>query len=936
MVFSHLSLAAALLVVSASTARAAQAPKASPATDLPVTASQQPAGEPTDPILRALRRDESRKDPPWKSFGEVTKDAEVVNGLFTAYLKRDNVYLSVRRDQLERDFLLVAQLSQGVGELGLDGGSSLRSDLVRFHRAGDRLELWVVNPHFAARPGTPMARTVEYSFGHSIAQSFPIATMRDTSEILIDVAPFFLSDWADFTAVFQAVAAQRKLGGSTGLDRERSSFQSLKLFPTNLEAEVRLTYQANRNLGIESVSDYRWIPVGVHYSLLELPAVPMRPRYADDRVGYFISATKDFSRDTAETFFVRYINRWRLEKKDPTLPVSEPVKPIVYYIDRTVPLEWRRYVRAGILEWNKAFDTLGYRNAIQVFDAPPDSLWNAEDARYSTVRWTATNRSVYAIGPTNVDPRTGEILNADILISASWIQTWRGDAGQYVGPEAAVRSVFIEDSLLRAGDGASLGRLCSFGSGVSRQGILVRSILAAGGLIPPGSAAPNEYIGQALKELVMHEVGHTLGLRHNFRGSAGLPADKLGDRAYTATNGLGVSVMDYTPPAVAPDPTKQGDYYSRTIGSYDRWAISYGYQPLQSGPVAPQSKGAADEEAATWTPEHEVNALHTIASLASLPSHAYASDEDAGFGGFGIDPEVSRYDQTDDALGWARDRVTLINGLFDSLENRVVAPGQDYTRLRTAFADLLTDRWYATLVTTKYVGGATTARDHRGDPGERPAFVTIPAGKQREALGFITEAALGDSAYHFSPELLSKLAPERWMHWGASIGTRGRSDFPLHAWATAQQASVLNALLDPVVLSRIGDAELRAAANEDVVTIPELFNTLTAALWAEAGFRADGKHERVARNTSSIRRDVQRLYLASLSEMIVNPAPGTPEDARTVARMTLTELGRQIDRVLARPVVNLDLYTKAHLVDSRERIKQALGAQLVQTPRSSK
>src|SRR6185312_3890544 len=200
-----------------------------------------------------------RKDVPWRSFSDVTKGARVQNGLFTLYIKRESNYLSLAPTQLDRDYLLVTQLSQGIGDLGLDGGSSVRSDLIRFHRAGDRIELTVVNPRFAATPGTPMARAVDYSFGHSVAQAFPIATVRDNGEILVDVAPFLLSDWADLGAFFQGVAAQRKLTGNIALDRERSSLEGIHLFPGNLEAEVNLTYQANRNLGLETVADYRWI-----------------------------------------------------------------------------------------------------------------------------------------------------------------------------------------------------------------------------------------------------------------------------------------------------------------------------------------------------------------------------------------------------------------------------------------------------------------------------------------------------------------------------------------------------------------------------------------------------------------------------------------------------------------------------------------------------
>jgi hypothetical protein len=291
---------------------------------------------------------------------------------------------------------------------------------------------------------------------------------------------------------------------------------------------------------------------------------------------------------------------------------------------------------------------------------------------------------------------------------------------------------------------------------------------------------------------------------------------------------------------------------------------------------------------------------------------------------------VSRYDQTSDPLDWARDRVVLINGLFDSLDTRMVSPGQGYARLRSAFTDLLNDRWYAILVTTKYLGGATTSRDHRGDPSARPALVTVPAARQREALMFVTQAGFGEDAYRFRPELLSRLGPDRWRHWGSNPGTDGRIDFPLHNWAMAQQSSLLSQLLDPAVLARVRDAELRATESEPTVTIPEVFNTLTRAIWSEAAYPAQGKTV-VPRNITSVRRDLQRLHLNALIRMIVSPAPDMPEDARTLARATLTELGSELDRGLLRRAAELDQYTRAHLLDSKERIAQALNAQLLQT-----
>jgi hypothetical protein len=864
------------------------------------TGRAKPAGSPT------AQRDTSKKDVPWKPWKDVTKDAREVHGLFTAYLKHDNAYLALTPDKFDKDFLLVTELSRGLGDYGLDGGSDLRSDLIRFHRAPTKVELWVVNPYMTATPGTPMAQTVDYSFGGSVAYAFPIASLRDsTDEVLIDLTPFLVSDWADVGGFFSSVVEALHLRGGVSLDKDRSAFQDLHMFPTNLEADARVSFTTTRPLGIATVPDYRYLPVTIHYSLLQLPETPMRPRLADDRVGYFISAQMNFSRDTAQSFMVRHINRWRLEKKDPAAAVSDPVKPITYYLDRTIPEEWRPYVRDAILEWNKAFEEAGIRNAIQVLDAPDDTSWSAEDARYSTVRWMANFGSTYAIGPSDVDPRTGEILNADILVAASWIQAFQGQYREYAGPQAMVREAFLEDSLLRADPTERTLRLCRYAAGMTHDGTLLRATLAANGVIAPGAPVPREYVGQALKELVMHEVGHTLGLRHNFRGTAGIPADELGDRAYTAAHGTSASVMDYNPPAIALDRKNQGDYYSTTIGTYDRWAIRYGYATVDGD-----------------TPAAEQPGLRRIASDAASPDHVYGSDEDASFGSFGLDPNVTRYDQTSDPLAWAENKVSLINRLFDSLETRLIAPGEGYPELRSGFTDLLYQRWYATVVTTKYLAGVYTSRDHRGDPNGRQPFTVVPAAKQREALAFIANSGFGEHVYQFRPELLNRLAPRRWFDWAENPFVGSRIDFPLHDWALTYQGVLIDLLLDPGVLSRIRDNELRANRGEAVVTIPDVLQTLTDAIWAEAG-SASGR----ARNATSIRRDLQRYYLAELTRILITPGIGTPEDARSVARATLRSLDARLARALSSS--DLDEYTRDHFADSRMKIAQALNAQVV-------
>ena len=425
------------------------------------------------------------QDIPWKPYAEVTRGAEAAAGLFSVYYKRDQVLLGLTPEQFDRDYLLVTQLSQGIGDLGLDGGTSLRSDLIRFHRQGDRVELWVVNPRFAATPGTPMARAVDYSFGHSVAQAFPIATVRDPgeSQILFDLTPFLLSDWADVGSTLQAAVVRRKLTGNVVLDDKRSSLQELRLFPANLEAEVRLTFQSPKNLGLETVSDSRSVPVGVHYSLLELPATPMRPRYADERVGYFISAFKDFSRDTAESFFVRYVNRWRLEKRAPGT-VSEPVRPITYYIDHTVPLEWRPYVRAG---------HPGVEPRLRGRGLPQRHPGARRAGRLGLQRGgrPVLDRAVDRHQPLASTPS----------VPPTWIRaparsstptSWSRPPGSRPGgasrtstrrrwPRSSPPSPRIRR--LEAGDPTLL---CRFAEGLDRQGTVARALLAARGVVPSG------------------------------------------------------------------------------------------------------------------------------------------------------------------------------------------------------------------------------------------------------------------------------------------------------------------------------------------------------------------------------------------------------------------------------------------------------------------
>jgi len=595
------------------------------------------------------------------------------------------------------------------------------------------------------------------------------------------------------------------------------------------------------------------------------------------------------------------INRWRLDKADPKADKSPPKQPLIFYIEKTVPFQYRRYVREGILEWNKAFEKIGFVDAIEVRTQPDDADWDPEDVRYNTFRWI-TASAAFAIGPSRVNPLTGEIFDADILFDADMIRIWQQEWEQFHDPKPKSDAMQGWDNRARCG-------CCDLMTERTRD-------LARGGAIltlreaTPDGRLPEELIGQAIKETVMHEVGHTLGLRHNFKGSTWRKAEELHDAAKTRVEGLSGSVMDYNPVNIAPKGTKQGEFYSTTLGPYDYWAIEYGYKPITA-----------------ISSEAELPELRKIAARGAEKGLAYATDEDVR--GIDPDPLANRWDLGDDPLAYARTEAAIIEELWQGkIFERAVRPGMGYQRLRQLFSILLGHYGMCLDFAARYVGGKEFHRDHKGDPNGRTPFVVVPAAKQREALAFLKEKAFSDKAFQFSPELLNSLAPERWMHWGMRDPIR--LDFPIHDHVLRVQSRALYRLFSPLTLSRILDNERKCPPGEDCLTLPEVFREVTAAVWSELNEKPGKAATNRQPFISSYHRALQREYLKLLVSMSLKPSPGTPEDARTQAWSTLRRLDRQIDHVLKQHDALLDDYSRAHLEESQVRIQRALAASFQQ------
>ena len=378
----------------------------------------------------------------------------------------------------------------------------------------------------------------------------------------------------------------------------------------------------------------------------------------------------------------------------------------------------------------------------------PDSA-DAEDIRYATIRWNVSDPPGYsAIGPSVVDPRTGEILDADILMEGNMILGFRSAWRFQVNPAAALQEMLSATPSELERLGTQGGEISTFATEMISQGMLVRAMLQARGDLGPSEPVPMEYVNEAVKWVTMHEVGHTLGLRHNFRASVDTPNERLADTQWTRERGLIGSVMDYATPNIAPPGQPNGDFYIRGMGSYDRWAIAYGYTP--------DAAKAAE-----------------LARQAARPGHAYGTDED-NRGPGALDPTVNIYDLGQDPLLWGKERARTIRGTWQDVPTFALEDDASYAGATAVFSSLLFQYARALGTGVKYIGGQFLYRDHVGDPDGRGPWENVPRERQVEALEFLVEFGFSEDAFVLPPEVLQKFGANRWSHWGSNLTIGGR------------------------------------------------------------------------------------------------------------------------------------------------------------------
>jgi hypothetical protein len=835
-----------------------------------------------------------------RPFADVVRDAKSLPGLFALWQRDDKVWIELAPEQFERPYFFSTNLDQGLGENNFFAGSMSSSlsqrfggpKVVTFRKVGANVQFIARNVKYTAQPGSPEARAVAEGFSDSLIASTAIVSQPhpERKTVLVEANALFLADITGSASRLEQAYRQ-----SYAFDARNSSFKEVRStadFATfNVTAHYALARVANPVPGQpvtqppSTVPDIRSLFLGFHYSLAKLPDVPMTPRRADSRVGYFTTERWDFTTDDRRIPVVRYVNRWRLEKKDPTAPISEPKQPIVFWIDRTVPEKYRPTIRDGVLEWNKAFERIGYKDAIKVEIQPENADFNTSDIRHASIRWMTTARSAFtAIGPSIVDPRTGEILDADIGMDATQFRAIRSYGAESI-PSRPVQEARADLPY------------CTYASeSTEHAGFALALLEARDEMMLDGPEAEAFILGR-LKSTTMHEVGHTLGLTHNFRASTVYTKAQLADREFTRRNGIAGSVMEYNAVNLALRGEPQGEYHMSTLGPYDYWAVEYGYRE--------------------FTPAHEAAGIARIAERSTDPVLAFMADDTAYHSG--LDPLANTFDLGTDPLLFADRQLKLARELWQLAEGRQLRPDESYALLRRNFSRGLFEVQQSALYATKYIGGLTLLTDRAGS-GRAP-LEPIPAHKQRAALALITDSIFAADSFRFPPGFLRKLSYTDYDI--DDVRELGRTpppiDIAVDQAVLGVHRAVLGPLLGPDVAQRLLNNELKASEPGDALRLSELYATLHGAIFAEL---------KNGQDIPLIRRNLQREYVARLATVLVRPPPTMPPDARAQLRADAVKLREELVAA-ARQRPQRSAETRAHLAESLATLDDALKAPLM-------
>ncbi|MCX2974288.1 DUF5117 domain-containing protein [Halieaceae bacterium IMCC8485] len=774
-------------------------------------------------LLACLLSACSGKSPPVSadavlSYDQIIERSEHIEGFFDFYRDRatGETYLALEPDQLGTEFIYAAKFLDGISSNWASRGVHLDAVVLKLRRQFKNIEFLKVNVNYYHDPDSELFRSANANIQPALlAVAEIVAEDAESGRLLAKIDPVIISE--ALTPIKPALNPTDQPGAGFVLGEfkvEKSSIRDIRSYPQNSLVTASYVFEDPAPLvapGSSSV-DPRIVTFVLQHNFLAMPDDDFTPRLADPRVGFFTSQVTDMTSFSA-TPWRDPIQRWRLVKKDAGSALSEPEEPIVFWLENTTPKAFRDAVAAGVLAWNQAFEIAGFIDAIAVKVQPDDAEWDAEDIRYNVLRWTASSESPWGgYGPAFTNPRTGEVLGSDIMLEFGWLNAYNRRDRIYIDRESRPKNTSHHCDL-----GALRGQNGAFAA------------LASNDTFNEDS----EFIRQSVVDLVMHEVGHTLGLNHNFIASTYLTPEQLQDEQLTTERGVSSSVMDYTPANLAPPGRAQGRYFSDNVGIYDRWAIEFGYsEPLDN-------------------PEQEANRLATILSRSTLPGHAFSMDaETMNDSALGIDPRVLRYDSSADPVAAGRGMIALAYATEAKLMGRLAQEDTSWQEVYDAYGRLTAEIGNQGMIASRWIGGIFVDKSFQGQIGSELPLRPVPLMRQREAMALLEDDIFSPTAFSFSPEFYQHLLQTR----RGSGFYKKPQEAQLHSRVLQQQKLALDHLLHPKVMLRIVDSQMYG--NE--YGLADMLRDLTAAI-----FDAD-----LATSVNSLRQQLQGEYLNQLLAII--------------------------------------------------------------------